>query len=169
MPRTQRSDSQKRFRRSKQSERDLGHWLLENDGPDLRFKGIASSTGRVGHITSLQFDVVSKSYAAENKQVKVPARLYRWWKQILQVAQDQNKEALLRIEPTNIETGPNPQLRKKPGSLHIITEDRHAELLRAEKEVHTLQMALLDRAHPGPRSGECGLPDNHPGDCRRLE
>ena len=147
-----KSESQLRVKRSKQSERDLGHWLLDHDGPDLRFKGIASSTGRVGHITGLQFDVISKSYAAENKQVRVPARLYKWWKQILDVARDQNKDALLRIEPTNIDIGVPMKLRKKAMSLHIITEERHAELLEAEKERNFLQVrvAELEGDHEKP-------------------
>lgn len=136
------SDAQRRLRRSKQSERDLGHWLLEHDDPDPRFKGIASSTGRVGHITSLQFDVISKKYAAENKQVRLPAKILRWWKQINDVAVDQGKDALLRIEPTNEQLSVPVRLRKKVPSLHIITEDRHAELLAAEKERDFLELAL---------------------------
>lgn len=123
------NDAQRRLRKSKRSERTLGHWLMEHDGPDPRLSGIASTTGRVGHITQLQYDVASKTYAAENKNVKVPARLWKWWCQIIDVAIGQGKEPLLRIEPTNEPLG----LRKKYPSLHILTEDRHAELLRIER------------------------------------
>jgi len=78
----------------------------------------------------LQFDVISKTYAAENKQVKVPATLFKWWKQITTIAASQGKDALLRIEPTNMKVDG----RKDPApELHIITADRHAELLRKEK------------------------------------
>ena len=139
------SDAQRRLRKSKSSERDLGHWLLDHDEPDPRFRGISSSTGRVGHITSMQYDVVSKNYVAENKQVKVPVRLYKWWRQILQIAQDENKHALLRIEPTNVDNLPNPRLRKKPETMHLITESRHGELLNAEKERDMLQIELASR------------------------
>jgi hypothetical protein len=124
------SESKRRLRRSKQSERDLGHWLLKYDGHDPRFRGIASSTGRVGHITQLQFDNISRSYAAENKQVRVPVRLLKWWRQILDVAITQGKDALLRIEPTN-EGLP----RGRSFDLHIISADRHAELLSYERKV----------------------------------
>lgn len=125
------NEIQRRIRRSKESERVLGKWLLKYDGPDPRWAGISSSTGRVGHITNLQFDCISLHYAAENKQVKMPATMLKWWIQIQQVAATQGKDALLRIEPTNdvkILGAP----RKVP-SLHIIDEDRHAELLRKEK------------------------------------
>lgn len=122
------SDVQRRLRKAKQSERDLGHWLQKHDAPDPRLRGIASSTGRVGHITQLQFDVTSLHYAAENKQVKVPSRLLGWWRQIVEIAATQGKDALLRIEPMNegLPRGINLEL-------HIITADRHAELLRKEK------------------------------------
>lgn len=126
------NEIQKRIRKSKQSERDLGHWLEKHDGVDPRWVGIASSALRVGHITGLQFDCVSMTYVAENKQVKLPATILKWWLQINQIAVAQGKEALLRIEPTNdVKIFGVP---KKPSSLHIITEDRHAELLRKEKE-----------------------------------
>ncbi len=124
------SDIQRRIKRSKQSERDLGHWLLEHDGPDPRFRGIASSTGRVGHITQLQYDVVSMHYAAENKQVKLPAKIVQWWLQIIDVANSNGKDPLLRIEPTNVLVGP---YRKKSPEMHILTKERHAELLMKEQ------------------------------------
>lgn len=70
------------------------------------------------------------TYAAENKQVKVPAKLFGWWRQICDIAVQQGKDALLRIEPTNTDV----QGRKiRAQDLHIITAERHAELLRKEK------------------------------------
>lgn len=125
------NEIQRRIRRSKQSERDLGHWLLKHDGLTDHWKGIASSTGRVGHISGLQFDCVSDSYVAENKQVKLPATIFKWWLQINQIAVSHHKDALLRIEPTNEVKGI--MIPKGVKSLHIITEERHAELLRKEK------------------------------------
>lgn len=126
------SEAQRRFRRSKESERDLGRWLLKHDGLTDHWKAIASSTGRVGQITGLQFDCVSDNYAAENKQVKLPATIFKWWLQINQIAQTHHKDALLRIEPTN-EVKSIIGVPKGAASLHIITEERHAELLRKEK------------------------------------
>ena len=76
------------------------------------------------------------TYAAENKQVKLPATILKWWVQINQIAVAQGKEALLRIEPTNdVKILGIP---KKPSSLHIITEERHAELLRIEREYESV-------------------------------
>lgn len=124
------SEIQRRIKRSKQSERDGGHWLMLHDGPDPRMiYGVAASTGRVGHITALQYDVASKTYAMENKQVKLPAKFVQWWMQIIDVAYREGKVPLLRIEPTNVLVGP----RKKVPEMHIITAERHAELLAAEK------------------------------------
>jgi hypothetical protein len=124
------SDAQRRIKKSKQSERDLGHWLLEHDGPDTRLRGLTTSTGRVGHLTHLQFDVMSNRYAAENKQVKVPAKLWGWWKQIVTIATAQGKDALLRIEPTNTRVDGT---KDRGPDLHILTAERHAELLAKEK------------------------------------
>lgn len=117
------NENQRRLRRSKQSERDLGHYLLEHNGPCPVYSRIASSTGRVGQITDLQFDVVSLDYAAENKLVKVPKKLLGWWTQIVGIAAKHEKHPLLRIVPSN--EGKYPEM-------HIITADRHAELLNKE-------------------------------------
>lgn len=128
------NDIQRRIKRSKQSERDLGHWLMEHDGPDPRFRGIATNTGRVGHITQLRYDVASKSYCAENKQIKLPAKWLQWWLQINDISRDNGKEALLRIEPSNLPLGS----RKTIPEMHIITAERHEALLRAERDYETL-------------------------------
>ncbi len=126
-----KNDIQRRIARSKQSERDLGKWLLEHDGEDPRWRGISSSTGRIGHITSLQFDCVSKHYAAENKQIKLPARMLDWWLKIVGISVTQGKDALLSIESTNVVAVRG--VLKKPMRMHIITADRHAQLLAKEK------------------------------------
>lgn len=125
------NDIQRRLRRAKDSERRFAKWLIEHDGPHPRFRpggGIASSTGRVGHITGLQFDCVSMSYAGENKQTVVWAGLWKFWKQVVDVARREHLEPVLRIEPTNEDKAGYP-------NLHIITEERHAELLGYEKQV----------------------------------
>jgi hypothetical protein len=123
------NEIRRRLKRSKQSERDLGHWLLKFDGPDPRMKGITSSTGRVGHITQLQYDVASMTYAAENKHIKLPVKWLQWWLQIIDIARANGKEALLRIEPSNLPLGS----RKTIPEMHIITAERHAELLKSER------------------------------------
>jgi hypothetical protein len=125
------NDIQRRIKKSKRSERAGGHWLQKHDGIDPHWAGVASSASRVGHITGLQFDMVSPHYAAENKNVKLPATIFKWWVQIVGVANRHGKDALLRIEPTNEVTVLG--VPKRVPSLHIITEERHAELLAKEK------------------------------------
>jgi hypothetical protein len=121
-----------RIRRSRDTERDTGKWLQKHDGIDEKWKGISSSTSRVGHITQLQFDVVSPHYACEVKNVKLPATMLKWWLQIVGIAATHGKDALLVIRPSNVvEIHGVP---KRPMNMHIITEERHAELLRKEKE-----------------------------------
>jgi len=117
------SEAKRRLRRSKQSERDLGKYLLEHNGECPVFRLISSSTGRVGHLTELQFDVASLDYAAENKNVKVPKLLMGWWDKICEISAKHGKQPLLRIDPSN---------EGKHREMHIITAERHAELLDYE-------------------------------------
>ena len=128
------NEIQRRLRRAKDSERRFAKWLVEHDGPHPRYipgGGIASSTGRVGHVTGLQFDCVSMTYAGENKQQKVWAGLWGFWKQVVDVARREHLEPVLRIEPTNEDKAGYP-------NLHIITEERHAQLLAYERQVRSM-------------------------------
>jgi hypothetical protein len=123
---------QKIQRRAKQAERDVGHWMLEHDGPDPIWSRVASSTGRTGHITQLQMDVVSLHYATEVKNIKMSAKLLGFWQQIQDIAAKQGKDACLVIQPSN----PLPRregMPKRFNTWHVITEERHAELLEAER------------------------------------
>jgi hypothetical protein len=90
--------------------------------------GIVSETGRVGHVTALQFDAISLSYVAENKHERVPATWWSYWKKVVEKATEWRKEPLLRIEPTNDDKDGVPVL-------HLITERRHAELLLCEQKL----------------------------------
>jgi hypothetical protein len=125
------SEQKRRLRKSKQAERDSGRWLLDNDGPDPIWQNVSSSTGRVGHITQLQFDVVSRNYAGEVKNIIVPARLFGFWLKIVSIASSHGKNPVLIIVPNNEHKQVG--VPKKAPSLHIITEERHAELLRKER------------------------------------
>lgn len=127
------SEAQRRLRQAKDSERKLAKWLIANDGPDPMMKpgnGIVSETGRVGHVTALQFDAISLHYAAENKHERVPSTWWNYWLKIVQRSVDWSKTPLLRIEPTNEDRFIN---GKRVPNLHLITEDRHAELLSYER------------------------------------
>jgi hypothetical protein len=112
-------------RRAKESERALARWLIRHDGLDPLYRLVASSTGRIGHLTGLQFDVASKTYDAENKNMVVPAGLWKAWQQVCRLAKEHGKEPLLRLEPSNTD-------KKGVPILHIITEERHRDLLIAE-------------------------------------
>lgn len=126
-------------RRSKQSEREGGKWFIEHDGPDPAFmpgNGLVTSTGRVGHLTALQYDIHSLHYAVENKHIRLNATWLTWWVKILSKAMDQRKEACLRIDPSNKPgTFVHNGFRHKLPVLHIITAERHAWLLECERKL----------------------------------
>ncbi len=123
-----RSEAQRRILRSKASERALGKFLMEHDGPSTKYPpggGVATTTGRVGHI--FRYDVSSLHYTAENKNIRVGS-LWKIWKQVVDLAKKNGDHPLLRIDPTNEDA------RKYP-NLHVISESRHAELLECEKRM----------------------------------
>ena len=103
-------------------ERIIGKWLLKNDGPCPHWGGMASKAGRVGHITDLGFDFISRSYVGEAKHRKIlPLWLTRTWKQANFQATQHKKNPVLFLKETNGAT------------LHIISPERHAELLKYER------------------------------------
>lgn len=89
-------------------------------------------------MTGLQFDTLSRSYAGENKNIKVWAGLWEFWKKNVNKAREQGKEPCIRIEPTNDDA-------KGVPIMHIITEERHAELLRYEREAVEREQAQVAR------------------------
>jgi hypothetical protein len=125
------ADAKRRLRKSKEAERTVGRWLLAHDGADPRMNGIASSTLRTGHVTGMQIDVMSITYACEVKNIRVWASLWKFWNKIVDRAVEHGKEPLLVIIPTNAPLG----LKRIAPAMHIITETRHAELLEAERIV----------------------------------
>jgi len=104
------------------------------DGPDPSYAKIASSTGRIGHITGIRVDAISRTYVTENKNRKLPGWFIDAWLLINQRAKDFNKNALLHIEPPNMprEMHINGQLEKLD-TMAVITQTRHEDLIRAEK------------------------------------
>lgn len=138
-----KNEIQRRLRRAKDSERRAAKWMIEHDGPDPRYPPgslLVTSTGRVGHVTGLQFDILSRTYAGENKHTKVPAGLWKFWKQIVSVAAKQGKEPCIILEPampeTRVDGTPIPVM-------HMISERRHGELLRAERALIAIQEATV--------------------------
>jgi hypothetical protein len=129
------SAAQRRIARSRQKERDSGKWLLENDGPDPKWEHIASSTGRTGQINDLQMDVVSKHYAGEVKNIRMSLKLLRFWDKIIKVSAKHGKVPVMIIYPSNPLITANYGLfsQNRIPAWHIITAERHAELLRHER------------------------------------
>jgi hypothetical protein len=130
-----RSEAQRRIERAKKKERDSGKWLLEHDGPDPEWMKIASSTGRTGQINDLQMDVVSKHYAGEVKNIRMSLKLLRFWDKIIRVADRHSKVPVMIIYPSNPLITANHQLfaGNRIPPWHIITAERHQQLLEKEK------------------------------------
>lgn len=123
-----RRNRQRILRRAKDSERDFAKWLVQHDGPDTTHpKSMTTSTGRIGHVTGIQADVLSRTYLGENKHEIVPVKWLRYWQKINEKATEWGKDAVMRFDPSNT-------LGKKIPEWHLITPARHAELLRKERE-----------------------------------
>jgi hypothetical protein len=126
-------------RRAKDSERDIAKRMVAADGPDPAFRNIASSSGRIGFITGMRVDAISRNYVTENKNRKMPTWLIDAWVLINQRAVDFQKHALLHVDPPNmprdfvIQGG-----RRKLDTLAIITQSRHEELILNEKMLNAL-------------------------------
>jgi hypothetical protein len=119
------------LRRAKRSERDFAKWLILHDGPDPKYKHMTTSTGRIGHINQIRADCLSMTYLGENKNEKVPAKLAGWWQLICEKAIEWGKDPVLRWEAPNAS---DYKVAGKPlPDMHIITAERHAELLLKEK------------------------------------
>lgn len=122
--------------RAKNSERSIARSMLEADGPDPAFRNVTSSTGRVGHITGMQIDAISRTYVIENKNRALPVWIIKAWIQILQRADDFGKYALLHIEPPNLPKEYTLNgVKKKTGTMALITQTRHEQLIAAEKRL----------------------------------
>lgn len=122
------------IRRAKNSEREISRRMQEVDGPDPVYKNVASSTGRVGHITGMQIDSISKTYVIENKNRTMPAWINKAWIQIHQRAHDFGKQALLHIEPSNIAREfPVNGIKLRTPNMSIISQERHESLIVSEK------------------------------------
>lgn len=141
------ADAKRLRRRAKDSERGIAKRMLSADGPDPSFRNIASSTGRIGHITGMRVDAISKNYVTENKNRKMPSWLLDAWILINQRAFDFNKNALLHVDPPNMpKTFPIQGSTQKLDTMAIITQGRHEELIKheriLERIIHEIQKNL---------------------------
>lgn len=131
-------------RRAKDSERGIAKRMVAADGADPAFKSIASSTGRIGHITSLRIDAISRTYVTENKNRKMPTWLIDAWLLINQRGEDFNKNVLLHIDPPNMPRDyPTQGTKKKLDTLAIITQTRHENLILKERALNELEQILF--------------------------
>jgi len=143
------TDEQRRLRRrAKDSERGIAKRMVAADGPDPSFNKIASSTGRIGHITGLRVDAVSRTYVTENKNRKMPTWLIEAWVLINQRGQDFNKHVLLHVDPPNMPRDyPSQGLKKKLDTMAIITQTRHENLIIKEKALGELERILFSEVN----------------------
>lgn len=145
-PRTGESTAEQRRlrRRAKDSERGIAKRMVAVDGADPSFSKIASSTGRIGHISGLRVDAVSRNYVTENKNRKMPTWFIEAWVLINQRGQDFNKQILLHIDPPNM---PREYLtqgtKKKLDTMAVITQTRHENLILKEKALMELEQILF--------------------------
>jgi hypothetical protein len=131
-------------RRWKDSERGIARRMQDVDGADPMFSKITTSTGRVGAITHLQFDAVSKNYVTENKNVVLAKWIIDAWIQIQQRAIDFNKQPLLHFDPPNMpKTFPINGTKQKTETMAIITQSRHEDLIRCEQALTVALEALV--------------------------
>lgn len=131
------------MRRSKKSERDIARTMVQVDGPDPLYEKIASSTGRIGHITNIRVDAISKHYVTENKNRVLPKWLIDAWLLIQQRAIDFGKWPLLHLDPPNAPRDFVLNGKKEPmSSLCIITQSRHSDLIQKERELEELHLSL---------------------------
>jgi len=130
-------------RRWQRVERETARDMLEADGPDPAYKNVASSTGKVGHITGMGFDAVSRTYTTEVKNKPLPKWLIVAWIQIQQKSIDLKKNALLHIKPPNL-----PMYFKvngesfRSGTMAIMTQERHLELIKQVRVLSELELII---------------------------
>lgn len=132
-------------RRWKNSERTLAKDMIEADGADPLYRNIASSSGRVGFITGMRFDTVSRTYTNEDKNRPLPKWIIDAWILILQNSIDLKKNALLHIRPPNL-----PPTFKvngesfKSGTIAMITQEHHLDLVKQARVLNDLEEIIYN-------------------------
>lgn len=138
------SPSQKTVRRRwKTRERDAVRSMTAIDGHDPVYRNVASSTGKVGHITGMQIDGISRNYVIEVKNRTLPIWINKAWIQIQQRAVDFGKHALLHMEPSNIAREfPVGGLKRKTENMAIVTQSRHESLIVSERALEDIRIIV---------------------------
>lgn len=131
-------------RRAKDSERSIAKRMVVADGPDPAFAKIASSTGRIGHITGLRVDTVSRNYFTEAKNRVLPKWLLDAWLLINQRAGDFDKHALLHLEPPNMPKDYKVNgVKRKLDTMALITQTRHESLIVSERQLKGIKEVMM--------------------------
>lgn len=130
-----------RSQRWKRCEREDSRWLRDHDGVDPVMARVATSTGRLGHITYMGLDTSSLHYVGETKARKLPQWVIDAWTQINQIALDRKDRApILFLHPggdnetTFVHDGKSHRLP----TMHVMTEERHRHLLECEARCEEL-------------------------------
>ena len=110
-------------------ERDQAGWFREHDGIDSKVYSVTDS-GRLGATyNGLGFDIPALSYSVECKyRESIPQWLMGAWEQVIEVNERE-------CEQHDFDKAPLLALKKnyKP-IMHVIEPERHAELLKYERE-----------------------------------
>lgn len=123
--------------RWKRAERESSRWLVQCAGSDPSPPAPPSSTGRVGQYTELGYDTTSARYVGEVKNRAWPKWLYEALQQIMQCALRRgNRHPILFLEPVDGQRYFQYEgKRHRLPTIHCLTPERHAELLRYEDAV----------------------------------
>jgi hypothetical protein len=122
----------------KTRERADSQWLRDHDGPDPMMVHVATSTGRLGHISYLGIDTSSLHYLGESKARTLPKWIVDAWIQINQKAVErQDRSPVLFMHPSGDNDTSFMCLGKsyRLPVMHIITPERHRFLLECERIV----------------------------------
>lgn len=128
------SENRRIRQRSKNAERRIAKTMAITDGEDSNYDKVASKHGRIGFITNMRVDAVSRSYVTEAKNRKLPVWLIKAWVLLQQKGRDFDKNILLYLQPPNLPLDiPYGDGKVKGENMHVILESRHQELIKKEK------------------------------------
>lgn len=131
-------------------ERESARWLMEHDGrnDDVQYRFLQSSTGRTGGYSALGFDSISKNYIGECKEnKKIAGWIIDAWRQLTGLSLTHKKHACLFLWIKNADPWMTVEGKKvrMPNPMHVITKERHADLLAKEKRLEELEVQLLEK------------------------
>lgn len=130
----------------KTQEREISRHMQQADGPPKNpaLKLLQTVTGRLGHLYSLRMDSASEHYTIEVKNRKLPAWVCEAWALLYKNGRDYNLEPLLVLTLTKGQDKGDYEGSPVPLSpLYCITQTRHDELLRKEREYDALTQNAL--------------------------